>query len=74
MVLPLAYNQKQKPKPVNMSEENNTAVSSLDDILQNEFVQSLLRLVSEIRTAVGDAEGKLENSEVVDRVREAMKK
>lgn len=57
-----------------MSEENNTAVSSLDDILQNEFVQSLLRLVSEIRTAVGDAEGKLENSEVVDRVREAMKK
>jgi len=57
-----------------MSEENNTAVSSLDDILQNEFVQSLLRLVSEIRTAVGDTEGKLENSEVVDRVREAMKK
>lgn len=57
-----------------MSEENNTAVSSLDDILQNEFVQSLLRLVAEIRTAVGDTEGKLENSEVVDRVREAMKK
>ena len=57
-----------------MSEENNTAVSSLDDILQNEFVQSLLRLVADIRTAIGDPEGNLENSEVVDRVREAMKK
>ena len=57
-----------------MSEENNTAVSSLDDILQNEFVQNLLRLVSEIRSAVGDSDGKLENHEVVERVKEAMKK
>ena len=57
-----------------MSEENNTTVSSLDEILQNEFVQSLLRLVADIRTAIGDPEGNLENSEVVDRVREAMKK
>ena len=57
-----------------MSEENNTTVSSLDEILQNEFVQNLLRLVSEIRTVIGDENGDLENHQVVEKIRDAMKK
>ena len=63
-----------------MSEEANATVDTpsvpqdLDKLLQHQFVQDLLRLVSEIRTVIGDTEGKLENHQVVDRIREAMKK
>ena len=43
-----------------MSEENKD--NELDEILKNQFVQELLKFVSDIRTALGDEKGDLENS------------
>jgi len=55
-----------------MSEENKD--NGLDAILQNKFVQELLRFVSELRTALGDEKGELDNEELVARAKEAYKK
>ena len=55
-----------------MSEENKE--NGLDAILQNKFVQELLRFVSELRTALGDEKGELDNEELVARAKEAYKK
>jgi hypothetical protein len=54
-----------------MSEENT--IQDLDAILQHQFVQDLLKLVSDLRSALGDHEGKLENSEIVERAKAAYK-
>lgn len=50
--------------------ENNDIT---DAILNNKFVQELLRFVSELRTALGDADGNLENHELIQRAKEAYK-
>ncbi len=54
-----------------MSEENKD--NELDEILKNQFVQELLKFVSDIRTALGDEKGDLENSEIVQRAKDAYK-
>ena len=53
------------------SEENKD--NGLDEILKNKFVQELLKFVSDIRTALGDEKGDLENSEIVQRAKDAYK-
>ena len=55
-----------------MSEENKD--NGLDAILQNKFVQELLKFVSDIRSALGDEKGELENNEVVERARNSYNK
>jgi len=55
-----------------MSEENKD--NGLDAILQNKFVQELLKFVSDIRSALGDEKGELENHEVVERARNSYNK
>jgi len=54
-----------------MSEENKD--NELDEILKNQFVQELLKFVSDIRTALGYEKGDLENSEIVQRAKDAYK-
>ena len=54
-----------------MSEENKN--NGLDEILKNKFVQELLKFVSDIRTALGDEKGDLENAEIVQRAKDAYK-
>lgn len=55
-----------------MSDTSNN--ENLDTILNNKFVQELLRFVSELRTALGDEKGELDNEELVARAKEAYKK
>lgn len=59
-----------KTKTNNNMPENNDIT---DAVLNNKFVQELLRFVSELRTALGDADGNLENHELIQRAKEAYK-
>jgi len=47
--------------------------TDLNEILSHTFVQDLLKFVSEIRAALGDEEGTLDNADVVKRAAEAYK-
>ena len=47
--------------------------TDLNEILSHTFVQDLLKFVSEIRSALGDEEGTLDNDAVVKRAAEAYK-